>query len=404
MKGIAVLGYGTVGAGTVEVFFKNKELLEEKVGCPLDIKYILEVRDFPGDPLGNKFIKDFSVIENDPEICAVAELIGGKTFAYDFVKRALIAGKNVVTSNKELVAEKGAELLHIAREKGVNFFFEASVGGGIPVIRPINQCLSSDTITAAEGILNGTTNFILTKMRNDGTAFSEALKEAQKLGYAERDPTADVEGDDACRKICILASLIFGKHVYPKEVYTEGITKIATEDMQYAQTINSEVKLVACARKTQQNNKHEIWVAPAFVSRDNQLSGVNGVFNGVLVCGEAVGEVMFYGKGAGKYPTASAVISDITNALLGKSTPFYWDESDAGTSNTIPFSETEKQFFVRVTPENADAFLKIFPDAETLPQGKNKTVALITEKIKEKNFSEKIKGLNIESIVRILDW
>ncbi len=329
MVKIAVLGYGVVGSGTVEVFYKNKESLEKKAGQELDIKYILDIRDFDDSPYKSKFVKDFDVILNDPEVTVIAEVIGGLKFSYPYVKSALEAGKSVVTSNKELVAAKGAELLAIAKEKNVNFFFEASVGGGIPVIKPIHTCLEANEIDEIAGILNGTTNFILTKMIRDGMGFDEALKIAQDLGYAERDPSADVDGHDTCRKICILASLAFGKHVYPENVHTEGITKITLEDVNYCDSCGSKIKLIGCAKR-EEGDEISIGVFPAVIKDDSQLAGVNDVFNAILVRGDATGDVVFYGKGAGKLPTASAVVSDIVSAAKHDKTSISltWKDSE----------------------------------------------------------------------------
>ncbi len=331
MAKIAVLGYGVVGSGTVEVFYKNKESLEKKAGQELDIKYILDVRDFDDSPYKDKFVKDFDIILNDPEVTVVAEVIGGLQFSYPYVKSSLEAGKSVVTSNKELVAAKGAELLTIAKEKNVNFFFEASVGGGIPVIKPIHTCLEANEIDEIAGILNGTTNFILTKMIRDGMGFDEALKIAQDLGYAERNPSADVDGHDTCRKICILASLAFGKHVYPENVHTEGITKITLEDVNYCDSCDCKIKLVGCAKR-EEGGEISIGVFPAVIKDDSQLAGVNDVFNAILVRGDATGDVVFYGKGAGKLPTASAVVSDIVSAAKHDKTSISltWKDSEQG--------------------------------------------------------------------------
>jgi homoserine dehydrogenase len=319
MSKIAILGHGVVGSGAAEVFFKNKQSIAARLGATghdVDIKYILELRDAPADcEYADRFIKDFHIIVNDNDVKVVAELIGGIEPAYGFVKACLLAGKSVVTSNKELVAKKGAELLRIAREKDVNFFFEASVGGGIPIIRPLNQCLSADVIHEVAGILNGTTNFILTKMFRDSMGFDEALKLAQDNGYAERDPSDDVNGVDACRKICILAAIVFGKRVNPDSVFTEGITKLTADDIAYAESRGGTVKLIARAVKTKDGVS--VSVCPTFVGRDSQLAGVNDVYNAVLVRGEATGDVVFYGRGAGKFPTASAVVNDIVNAFGG---------------------------------------------------------------------------------------
>lgn len=354
MAKVAVLGYGVVGSGTVEVFYKNKENLEKKAGEELDIKYILDLRDFPDSPFADKFVKDFNEILNDPEVSVVTEVIGGLKPAYDFVKSSLLAGKSVVTSNKELVAAKGAELLNIAKEKNVNFFFEASVGGGIPIIRPIHTCLEANEIREIAGILNGTTNFILTKMIRDGMNFDEALKIAQQLGYAERNPAADVEGIDACRKICILASLAFGRHVYPDSVYTEGITKITLEDVSYCDGCDSKIKLIGCAKR-EDNDEVSVGVFPAIVKDDSQLAGVSDVFNAILVRGDATGDVVFYGKGAGKLPTASAVVSDIVSAVKHSGTSRSLTWADSEQNFVRPFDKFECANYVRIAAKDKSA-------------------------------------------------
>ena len=314
MSKIAVLGYGVVGSGVVELFYKNKESILKKAGKDADIKYILDIRDFSDSPYSEKFTKDINDIVNDDEVTIVAECMGGATFAYDFVKACLQKGKNVSTSNKELVAKKGAELLSIAKEKNCNFFFEASVGGAIPIIRPLHKCLAANDITEIAGILNGTTNFILGKMINDSMDFADALKMAQELGYAEKDPTADVEGHDACRKICILSSLITGKHVYPENVYTKGISEISLKDVKLAEKFGAAIKLIASVRKFA-DGKIVPMVMPMLVTYDNLISRVDDVFNAVMVCGDGIDRAMFYGRGAGKLPTASAVLGDVIEQL-----------------------------------------------------------------------------------------
>ncbi len=314
MSKIAVLGYGVVGSGVVELFYKNKDSILKKIGKDADIKYILDIRDFSDSPYSEKFTKDISDIVNDDEVTIVAECMGGATFAYDFVKACLQKGKNVSTSNKELVAKKGAELLAIAKEKNCNFFFEASVGGAIPIIRPLHKCLAANEISYIAGILNGTTNFILGKMINDSMDFADALKMAQELGYAEKDPTADVEGHDACRKICILSSLITGKHVYPDNVYTKGITEISLKDVKLAEKFGAAIKLIASVKKLE-NGRIIPMVMPMLVTYDNLISRVDDVFNAVMVCGDGIDKAMFYGRGAGMLPTASAVLGDVIEQL-----------------------------------------------------------------------------------------
>ena len=329
---IAVLGHGTVGSGVAEVFFKNRTALEKKAGQELDLKYILDLRDFPDLPYADRFVKDFNIIADDDSVKVVAEVIGGLEPAYSFTKTCLERGKSVVTSNKELVAQRGAELLALAREHHVNYFFEASVGGGIPIIRPLHMCLAANRIEEIAGILNGTTNFILTKMIREKMPFEDALALAQKLGYAERNPEADVEGHDACRKICILAALAFGEHVYPKDVHTEGITKITPEDVAYAADNDSVIKLIGRAKREETGGRITAMVTPALIHKESQLGTVDDVFNGILVRGDATGDVVFYGKGAGKLPTASAVMGDIIDCAKATDTSpsLRWAPSNGG--------------------------------------------------------------------------
>lgn len=310
MVNVAILGFGTVGSGVAEVLTKNGGLIDQRVDDLVRLKYILDVRDFPDSPYADCFVKDFSVIEQDPEVNIVVETIGGATIALDFTTRALKAGKSVVTSNKELVATHGYDLLQLARENGVSYLFEASVGGGIPILRPLTSCLAANELTQITGILNGTTNYILTRMIKAGLTFEQALKEAQENGYAEKDPTADVDGHDACRKICILAALAFGQHVYPQQVPTEGIRNVTLEDVAYADSKGYKIKLLGrCIREPE--GKVCAFVAPHLVSDENPLAGVEDVFNAIAVTGNAIGDVMFYGRGAGKLPTASAVVADV---------------------------------------------------------------------------------------------
>ncbi len=313
MEKVAVLGYGVVGSGVVELFHRNKKKIEENVKKPLEFAYILDLREFPDDPYESLVVHDINVILNDPDVKYVAECMGGTNPAFDFVSRCLQAGKSVATSNKQLVAEKGDILLQIAAENHVNFFFEASVGGAIPIIRPLYTCLAANDIPEIAGILNGTTNFILEKMFCDNMGFEEALALAQKLGYAEKDPSADVDGGDACRKICILSSLVFGRHVYPDEVYTVGIRHITLEDVQLAQQFGGAVKLIGAVKRLE-DNRILPYVMPMVVMEDSLISHVNGVFNAVMVWGDGVDKTMFYGRGAGKLPTASAVLGDIIDA------------------------------------------------------------------------------------------
>ena len=325
---IAVMGFGTVGSGVVELITKNHDrIVANSLQDSLDIKYILDIRDFPGSPYAELFTKDFTLIENDPEVEIVVETMGGATFAYDYVKRLLLRGKSIVTSNKELIAAKGYELMALASANSANLLFEASVGGGIPILRPIRHCLTANEITEVAGILNGTTNFILTKMFRTGAQFADALKEAQDLGYAERDPSADVDGFDSCRKICILATQCFGRQVNVDDISTEGIRNITLADVLYAEAAGAEIKLIGSAKKLP-DDKIAIYVAPALVGRNSQLASVDDVFNAILVRGDALGEVVFYGRGAGKFPTASAVVADVIDAArhISRSLHHEWAE------------------------------------------------------------------------------
>lgn len=403
MKKIAVLGYGVVGSGTVEVLYKNKEALEKKIGEEYDVKYILDLRDFPDSPYADKFTKNFDDIVNDPEVDIVAEVLGGVQFAYPYVKACLEAGKSVVTSNKELVAAKGAELLKIAREKDVNFFFEASVGGGIPIIRPLNQCLSANEIDEIAGILNGTTNFILTKMIKEGMGFDEALKIAQDLGYAERNPAADVEGHDTCRKICILASLAFGKHVYPDNIHTEGITKITLEDVKYCESMGAVIKLIGYA--SNKNGKVAVMTCPAVIDGESQLAGVNDVFNAILVKGDATGDVVFYGKGAGKLPTASAVVSDIVIAAKEKSTTRMMSWEDSSQDFIISDNDMSNRFYVRANADKAEVEA-LFGDVRYLccENAPTDEIAFVTDVLNEKEFAEKCEKINVIGSIRVLPY
>lgn len=354
MSKIAVLGYGVVGSGVVELFYKNKESILKKAGKDADIKYILDIRDFPDSPYADKFTKDINDILNDDEVTIVAECMGGATFAYDFVKSCLEKGKSVSTSNKELVAKKGAELLSIAKKSGCNFFFEASVGGAIPIIRPLHKCLAANDISAVAGILNGTTNFILGKMINENMEFGKALKMAQELGYAEKDPTADVEGHDACRKICILSSLVFGKHVYPDTVYTKGISSVSIDDVQIAGKAGYAVKLIASVRKLDDGRILPM-VTPMMVPYSCMISRVDDVFNAVMVCGDGIDKAMFYGRGAGMLPTASAVLGDVIEELKTEGTTDVaqtWEDSD-DTVHIASYKEFTGKMYFR-TSEKAD--------------------------------------------------
>ena len=342
---IAVLGYGTVGSGVVEVINTNYSSIAKKAGDEINIKYVLDLRDFPGDPVQEKIVHDFDVIVNDPEVRIVVEVMGGVEPAYTFTKRALLAGKSVCTSNKELVARHGAELLKIARERNLNYMFEASCGGGIPIIRPLHSSLTADEIDEVTGILNGTTNYILTNMSKNGSDFAEVLKKAQELGYAERNPEADVEGHDTCRKIAILTSMATGKTVNYEDIYTEGITKITDIDFKYAEKMGTSIKLFGTSRI--KDGKVSAYVAPVMISKNNPLYSVNDVFNGIVVKGNMLGTSMFYGSGAGKLPTASAVVADIIEAVqnIDKNVPLGWTDEK---QEILPMDQTKFRYFIRV--------------------------------------------------------
>lgn len=354
----AVLGYGVVGSGVVELFYKNKASIEKRAGKEMDVKYILDLRDFPDSPYRDKLTKDFNDILNDDEVTAVAECMGGVEPAFTFVKSCLEKGKSVSTSNKQLVAEKGDILLRTAKEHNCNFFFEASVGGAIPIIRPLHRCLAANDITKVAGILNGTTNFILTKMYNDNMQFEDALKLAQELGYAEKDPTADIEGYDACRKICIIASLVFGKHVYPDSVTTKGISQVSLEDVAAADVLGCAVKLIACVEKLE-NGKILPTVMPMLVPQENIIAGVSDVFNAVLVYGDGIDQTMFYGRGAGKLPTASAVLGDVIESVKEENTVLSqtWESSE-DSSFIAGISEFTARWYFRVPESNKPADLE----------------------------------------------
>lgn len=353
MADIAILGHGVVGSGVMEIILQHKENLAKRANDEIVVKHILDLRDFPNLPYSDNFTKNFDDILNDNDVKIVVEVMGGITPAYDYVKACLENGKSVVTSNKELVAEKGAELLKIARENNLNFLFEASVGGGIPIIRPISQCLAANDVAEIAGILNGTTNFILTKMIREKMNFDDALELAQELGYAERDPSADVDGDDACRKICILASLSYGYHVYPKYVYTEGIRNITLEDVSYAKSWGGVIKLIGEVKKLPSGKIH-IAVCPMFVSDDSQLAHVDDVFNGIMVRGDATGDVVFYGKGAGKLPTASAVVADIIDCIKHFTARKYLYWEDEKDDYVADYKSEKEEYFIRLKSEDTD--------------------------------------------------
>ena len=414
MAYIAVLGHGVVGSGVLEVLMTHKGSIARRADVEIKVKHILDLREFPGLPYSHLFTKDFDVILNDPEVTVVVEVMGGLDPAFQYVKACLEHGKSVVTSNKELVAEKGAELLAIAKENNLNFLFEASVGGGVPIIRPISQCLAANEVGEIAGILNGTTNFILTKMIREHMSFADALQLAQQLGYAERDPSADVEGIDACRKICSLASLAYGTHVYPREVHTEGIAKITLEDVAYAEAWGGVIKLIGQVKMLESGKIH-IGVCPMFVSRDSQLAGVDDVFNGILVRGDATGDVVFYGKGAGKLPTASAVVADVIDCVkhFAKRKYLYWE--DAKPDYVEPFDVMPTDVFVHIQGKNSDS---AFDTAETLFPGavrlirkgeKEGEAGFVVSQISGRELGEKLPrleaiGVKVLGSIRISDY
>ncbi len=380
---IAILGYGTVGSGVVEVIQTNKESINKRAGHEINIKHVLDLRKFPGDPIEEVLTDDFNKIINDEEVDIIVEVMGGLEPAYSFVKQSLESKKSVVTSNKELVAKYGASLLQLAKENSVNFLYEASVGGGIPIIRPLNESLTADEIYEITGILNGTTNFILTKMEQEGRAFEDVLKEAQDLGYAERNPEADVEGHDACRKIAILSSLAFGRQVNFEEIPTEGITRISKEDMDYASKMGYTIKLLGRCKK--KDDEIFATVSPVMIPVKHPLAPVQDVFNAILIKGNVIGEVMFYGRGAGKLPTASAVVADIVEAAKHKGINIisHWSKKTIDMMNPEDIPAT---YFVRVQKaEGVEEKVKeIFQDVEWIEyDGLPDELAFVTSEEKE---------------------
>lgn len=392
---IAVLGYGTVGSGVVEVINTNHESINKKAGEEINIKYVLDLKEFPGDPVQEKIVHDYEIIANDPEVRIIVEVMGGIEPAYTFVKRALESGKSVCTSNKELVAKHGVELLEIAKRNNINFLFEASCGGGIPIIRPLNSSLTADEIDEITGILNGTTNYILTKMATDGSSFEEVLKDAQEKGYAERNPEADVEGYDACRKIAILSSLAFGRHVDFEDIYTEGITKITAEDIKYAKVLGASIKLLATSRKV--GDQFYAMVCPVMIDSSNPLYSVNNVFNAIFVHGNVLGDAMFYGSGAGKLPTASAVVADVVDAAkhLNRNIMMNWSSKKL---HLIDISQVRQRYFVRMKGSLTGDFDKVeavfgHVDVVGVPSISNE-FGFITEEMTEQEYHEKASQLD----------
>ena len=388
---VAVLGYGTVGSGVVEVIEQNQELISKRAGAALEVAHILDLRDFPGDPYESKIVHDVNVIMEDEEVAIVCEAMGGVGKAYEFTKMALERGKSVCTSNKELVAKHGPELLALAAEKKCNYLFEASVGGGIPIIRPLNHALTAEKVEAITGILNGTTNYILSKMEKEGADFAEVLKEAQDKGYAERNPEADVEGHDACRKISILSSLMMGKTVDSEKVYTEGITKITAADFAYAKAMGRSIKLLGMSRNL--DKEALVMVAPFMISNENPLYMVSGVFNAISVRGNMLGDSMYYGRGAGKLPTASAVVADVVDCArnMGKTQPCFWEAEEAALADV---SEMERSFFLRVKAEALEEVKAAFPGGQVyVLDGRKEDAGYVTVPLKEKDCADKRNAL-----------
>ncbi len=382
---IAILGYGTVGSGVYEVLKRNQEIVEKSAGKEMNVKYVLDLREFPGDPVMDVLVHDYNVILEDPEVQLVAEVMGGVEPAYTFTKKALEKGKSVCTSNKELVARHGTELIKIAREHGANYLFEASCGGGIPILRPLLSCLTADDLDDISGILNGTTNYMLTKMAKEGSDYDTVLKEAQAMGYAERNPEADVEGYDPGRKIAILSSVAFGSYVAFEDVYTEGITALTDKDFLYANQLNASVKLVATAKKA--DGVLYGYVAPVFVWENDPLYMVNDVFNAVSVHGNMLGETMYYGKGAGKLPTASAVVSDLIEEAkrYGEDIMPAWAEEKLELADIKNLS---RRFFVRAKGEADMAKIRELFGAEEIIQveGLADEYGFLTGIMQEKEF------------------
>ena len=407
MKKIAVLGCGTVGSGVVEVFYKNRQSIQRKAGCPLDIKYIYLRRPRPELPWQDKLCYDFDTILHDPEISIVVEVMGGLHPAGEWIAACLKNNKSVVTANKELIAAQGAQLLALARQHQVNLLFEASVGGGIPIIRPLHQCLGANELDDIQGILNGTTNFILTKMSREGMCFSQALQMSQQLGYAEADPTADVQGLDACRKICILASLAFGSQLYPQLVHCQGITELTPEDVEYARNWGGVIKLIARAHRDPDTQQLSALVAPMFVPHDSQLSTVDDVFNGILVDGDATGQVLFYGKGAGKLPTASAVISDVIDCTKASGTidTLFWQAGsvEACSRQLLDWQQIPARFYLRLRLSDPQqlAYISLLLDEYKLlsrPDQPKTEIALVTSTMTRRCLQEILAQLQAEGI------
>ena len=396
----AIMGYGTIGSGVMEVLEINQDSIAKRVGEGIEVKYVLDLRDFPGEPIQEKIVHDYKAIVEDEEVKIVVETMGGVEPAYTFVKAMLEAGKHVTTSNKALVAAKGAELIALAKEKNVNFMFEASVGGGIPIIRPLNSCLTADEIEEITGIVNGTTNYMMTKMTEVGSEFDDVLKDAQAKGYAEKDPTADIEGYDACRKIAILTSLVCGQQVDFEDIHTEGITKITATDIKYAKAMGRAIKLLASSKKT--DGGYVAMVAPYLLPKTHPLYSVNDVFNAIFVHGNVLGDAMFYGSGAGKLPTASAVVADIVEMAkhIDMNIPVEWSSKKL---ELVDYKKSVNKFFVRVSSEDKAAVEKVFGNVSYVPaEGVTGELGFVTETMTEAEFESKAAELgNVVQTIRV---
>ncbi|MDR2664998.1 MAG: homoserine dehydrogenase [Oscillospiraceae bacterium] len=403
MINIAILGFGVVGSGVAEILETNAGRIAKSAGEGVRLKYIVDIRDFPGSRFSGLFTRDFSAVERDPDVSVVVETVGGVGAALDFTRRCLAAGKNVVTSNKELVASHGYELIKQAKERNVNYFFEASVGGGIPILRPITQCLAANEISEIFGILNGTTNFVLTSMIKQGQSLGFALRQARENGYAEADPSDDIDGHDACRKICILAALCFGRHVYPQYVATEGIGRVELEDAEYAGRIGCTIKLLGRAFLAP-GGKVAAYVAPHLISQDRLLAGVDGVMNGIVVRGNAIGEVLFYGAGAGKLPTASAIAADIIDCAkhAGARKRIEWEDGSAG--DIYETGQLESRWYIR-TPASRDKLAGAFGRGElTIISAPNSSrTAFATPAMSARSLSAHMEGIPMLSNFRIME-
>ena len=403
MVNVAVLGFGVVGSGVAEVLATNGAHIDQKVDDFIRLKYILDVREFPDSPFAEKVVHDFSVIEQDPEVSIVVETIGGAKAAKEFTERALRAGKSVVTSNKELVATHGYELLQLAKANGCSYLFEASVGGGIPILRPLTSCLAANELEQVTGILNGTTNYILTRMIRGGLSFDAALAEAQEKGYAEADPTADIEGIDTCRKVCILASLAFGRHIFPHQVPTRGITRVTLTDVACARKAGCQIKLLGRTLEGE-DGRVRAFVEPHLVREEDPLAGVEDVFNAITVKGNAIGDVMFYGRGAGKLPTASAVVADVMDAVSRRDRPKFMDWGPGGKDVTLPPDDVASPWYVRAHAP-AEALRAALEEVTVLARAgaPEEETAVLVPAMMRNALEEKLSGIAVTALFRVLE-